>query len=172
MKKSLFNLVAFAVLVCLSIVVPVYVLLTGSATFMPLVTAGVAVSTFAGVGAFGFVMLSVHLAENKQNVPSHKELVKLRDYSAKLPMWRKLATLTRYVTQAVLLLALGSPLSAGFVVAALVGVFLASGMIDSYFARLPRLDEYQVKTRLSNEGKLYASGVGVGAKEKTGFGDS
>lgn len=171
MKKSLFNLVAFAVLVCLSIVVPVYVLLTGSATFMPLVTAGVAVSTFAGVGAFGFVMLSVHLAENKQNVPSHKELVKLRDYSAKLPMWRKLATLARYVTQAVLLLALGSPLSAGFVIAALVGVFLASGMIDSYFARLPRLNEYQVDTARDKDGKFYASGLGLGTKN-TGFGDS
>lgn len=170
MKKSLFNLVAFAVLVCLSIVVPVYVLLTGSATFMPLVTAGVAVSTLAGVGAFGFVMLSVHLAENKQNVPSHKELVKLRDYSAKLPMWRKLATLARYVTQAVLLLALGSPLSAGFVIAALVGVFLASGMIDSYFARLPALDEYQAKIKRDEHDDLHVAGLGV--KGRSGFGDS
>lgn len=162
MKKSLMNMGFFVLLVALSVLLPTYVLLTGSATFMPLVTAGVVISAVAGIGSFGFTMLAVYLAEKRQNVASHKELVKLRDYSAKLPLWRKLSVVVRYAIQSVLLLALGSPLSAGFVFASMIGVFLASGMIDSYFARLPKISDYNVKVAEGSNGKLYATGVGLG----------
>lgn len=138
MKKSVFGLAWFVFVTMLSIFVPAYVLITGSATLMPVVMAGVAVTLVGGIGAFAFAMASIYAAEKKQSVKAHEFMVSLNRENNLIPLWRKLFLVARFLIQAVLLLALGSTVAAGLVISSLVAVVLVDGMIEAYFSRLPR----------------------------------
>lgn len=136
MKSSLFNFGWFVFLACLTMVLPVYVLMSGSATMLPLVIFGAAVSAIGGIVGFGCTAALIFMAEKRQSVGANKQLVALHATLSKLPAWRNTFLVFRYLVQFVLLIALAEPVWGVLVVSGLVGVLLGQGLISSYMKRV------------------------------------
>lgn len=168
MKKSWGHFALFVFVLALSIFVPVYILFTGSATLMPLAQAGAFVSLFVGLGLGGGTAAYVYSAERNASVNAHAQLSKAYAAVKAQPLWRTVFGFARTLAQVVLLLALGQPLFAAFVVCGLVGFVAHRGILESYFDRNPTKSRYSVKTAQGNDGKLYAAGFGVGVDANRG----
>lgn len=160
MKKSLAAFSAWALILALSVFVPLYILLTGTASLMPFAQAGaVAVCVIGLFLAAGAAALIVR-AERKADISAHASLVKSKDAFSTFPLWRSVFVFLRTITQAVLLLALGEPLFAAFAIAGLIFMVTHKGMLDAYFDRLPRTTGYKVNLAQGNDGKMYVAGFG------------
>lgn len=136
MKKSLFNFGFFVFLAMLSIILPAYVLLSGSATLIPLVKAGAAFT--AATPIIGFVVVAGFLAcatskVNSRRLQASSALIKTRDQVKSLSAFRSYSALARLLIGAVLMLALGLPDFAGLYVAALVAVLCAVGLLERFY---------------------------------------
>ena len=161
MKKSLFAVAMFVFLAALSVVVPAYILATGTATLLPFAQFGAALVGLGGAGLFGFGAAMIWRADRRADITAHQSMVKTRTLLAGIPLWRKAFVVLRTVLQVALLLAIGQPLFAAFALVGLVGVLAHRGMLQAYFDRLPASGRnYSVKTAQGNDGKLYASGFG------------
>lgn len=137
MKKSWGHFALFVFVLALSIFVPVYILFTGSATLMPLAQAGAVISLAIGLILGGGTAAYAYGAERNASVNAHEQLAKSYAKVKSQPLWRAVFGFVRALAQVVLLLALGQPLFAAFVVCGLVGFVAHRGILESYFDRLP-----------------------------------
>lgn len=173
MKNSWGHFALFVFVLALSIFVPVYILFTGSATLMPLAQAGAVLSLAIGLILGGGTAAYAYGAERNASVNAHEQLSKAYAVVKAQPLWRTVFGFVRTLAQVVLLLALGQPLFAAFVVCGLVGFVAHRGILESYFDRLPaNKRSYGIKTAQGNDGKLYAAGIRLGIDKRSGFGDS
>lgn len=136
MKKSLFNLCWFVFLTFLSIVVPAYILMTGTATLLPFVTFAAGVLAGGAIGSALAISAAIFLAEKRQNVDAHKMLMQVYTGLEALPAWRNVFLIVRLSVFAALLLALSEPVAAGYAVAALVSALVVKGLVSSYVGRV------------------------------------
>lgn len=137
MKKSWGHFALFVFVLALSIFVPVYILFTGSATLMPLAQAGAFVSLFVGLGLGAGTGAYVFSAERSASLKAHAQLSSSYNRFKAMPTWRAYFSFSRQLAQVILLLALGQPLFAAFVVCGIVGLTAHYGMLAAYFDRLP-----------------------------------
>ncbi len=137
MKKSWGHFALFVFVLALSIFVPVYILSTGSATLMPLAQAGAVLSMVVGVTLGSGTAFHVYQSERRMELGSHAALVRAKVAINSRPVWRNLFSYVRHFAQVLLLLALGQPLFAAFVLCGIVGWLVHIGMLAAYFDRLP-----------------------------------
>lgn len=132
MKKSLFGLCLFVFVAFLSVVLPAYILLSGSATLMPLVKFGAVLVSASGAIGLLCTGILTFFAVHRKSVGAHRQLVSLYEKLGKVKAWRESLAAARTLIQIALLLALGQAVLAGFVVAGFVGVLLGRGLIHRY----------------------------------------
>jgi len=137
MKKSLAAFSAWALILALSVFVPIYILLTGTASLMPIAQFGAVLAGLAGVIVACLVAATIRKAERQADISAHQALTKTRDLLEGKPLWKSGFVILRYLLQVLLLLALGQPLFAAFALSGFVGIVLHRGMLDAYFDRLP-----------------------------------
>lgn len=162
MKKSLFTLAAFVLLTALSVFVPAYILATGTATLMPFAQFGACLIAFGGSGLLAFGAAMIWRSERRADIVAHQSLLQTKTLLSGIPLWRKAFVIIRGAVQFALLLAIGQPVFAALALAGLVGILAHRGMLQAYFERLPASNlNYSAKTAQGNDGKLYASGIGI-----------
>lgn len=172
MKKSLFNLASFVFLAFLSVIVPAYILATGSATLLPVAQFGAAFAGLGGLALAGFGAAMVYRAERRADITAHASLIKTHEILSGIPDWRKVAVLVLYAIQFVILLAIGSPVFAAYALAGLVGVLIHRGMLESYVSRLPKSKfivgpgAFELRTSKSPYGREYLGDIGIGSLDK------
>lgn len=172
MKRSLFNFGWFVFLVCLTVALPVYVLMSGSATLLPMVLFGAAVSAMGGIVGFLGVAALVFAAEKMQSVGAHEQLSSLYLTLSKLPAWRVVFLVLRYLAQFVLLLALAEPIWAGIVLTGLVGALLGQGLINAYTNRVTPFKVKGNRTFINSAFVKSGSALGLKVRRDSGFGCS
>lgn len=138
MMKSLISLGAFVLLVCLSVLVPAYILATGTATLLPVAQFGAVLTMVAGAGAAAFGAAMIRSAEVGASVEAHSRITAVKSILDGAPMWRQVFAFVRPVLQAVLLLAIGMPVFAAFAASGAVCLLIHKGMLDAYAKRLPK----------------------------------
>lgn len=163
MKKSWGHFALFVFVLALSIFVPVYILFTGSATLMPLAQAGAILELIGGLALGGGTAAYVYGAERKTSVDAHDKLAKSYAVIKKQPLWRSIFRFLVLLYQVALLLAIGQPLFAAFVIIGLIGFVAHRGMLESYFDRLQKSRRSPVMQ--GNNGKLYPVGAGISMDE-------
>lgn len=173
MKSSIFNFGCFVFLTCLTVLLPAYVLMTGSASLMPLVLAGVVVAAVPTIWGMTCTCILVFMAEKKSSTEAHASLKRVYAVLSAIRPWRTWFTVSRYVAQAVLLLALAEPLAAGFVIAGIVAYFIGIGVTESYIARVTPFkvqgDRTYINSALVIDGSVQHWKL---RKKRTGFGGS
>lgn len=163
MNKSLFTLATFVLLTALSVFVPAYILATGTATLMPFAQFGACLLAFGGSGLLAFGAAMIWRAERRADIVAHQSLSQTKALLSGIPLWRKAFVIVRGLIQVALLLAIGQPVFAALALTGTVGILAHRGMLQAYFDRIPASgSSYKVNTAQGNDGKLYATGVGVG----------